>query len=386
MRHDMRFLSIQPKNVLSFGPDSSELALGPLNVLIGPNGSGKSNLIHVFSLLRAAATNLSDTLRDNGDASDWIWGHNDAIASVAATFAADGEDAHLKYELAFGELADGDLAMAGAVRSERLVVDGEVVLHRNTELGVAQLGTGDGNYYQEQDHYPVDQTALASDGFSDLDMHRTRQWFADLSIYRDWAIGRLAPARRAQKPSFGSAVLNDDAGNLGLVLNQLAQNHHEKARLLDALRQVYDDISDFRVVIEHDSVKIMLREGGVEIPAARLSDGTLRYLCLLAILCHPRPPAVICLEEPELGLHPDILPGLADLLKDASNRCQLIVTTHSDVLVDKLSDVPESVVVCEKHDGQTRMNRVDGEQLKEWLQEYTLGDLWTRGDIGGTRW
>ena len=377
----MRFLAIQPKNVLSFGPDSSELALGPLNVLIGPNGSGKSNLIHVFSLLRAAATNLSDALRDNGDASDWIWGHNDTIASVAATFAADGEDARFKYELAFGAQAK-----AAVVQRERLAVDGATVLVRDAEVVGTQLRAVDGKPYEES--CPVGQTALAAvdDGFWYPDAHRTREWFADLSIYRDWAIGRLAPARRPQKPSFGSAVLNNDAGNLGLVLNQLAQNHDEKARLLEALRQVYDDISDFRVVIEHDSVKIVLREGGVEIPAARLSDGTLRYLCLLAILCHPRPPAVVCLEEPELGLHPDILPGLADLLKDASNRCQLIVTTHSDALVDKLSDVPESVVVCEKHDGQTRMNRVDGEQLKEWLQEYTLGDLWTRGDIGGTRW
>ena len=377
----MRFLAIQPKNVLSFGPDSSELALGPLNVLIGPNGSGKSNLIHVFSLLRAAATNLSDALQDNGDASDWIWGHNDADALVAATFAADGADTRLKYELAFGEQAK-----AAAVQREQLAVDGETVLYRDTEHGIMQLCAVDGDRHEKR--CPVGQTALAAvdDGFWYPDVHRTRQWFADLSIYRDWAIGRLAPARRAQKPSFGSAVLNDDAGNLGLVLNQLAQNHDEKARLLDALREVYDDISDFRVVIEHDSVKIMLREGGVEIPAARLSDGTLRYLCLLAILCHPRPPAVVCLEEPELGLHPDILPGLADLLKDASNRCQLIVTTHSDALVDKLSDIPESVVTCEKHDGQTRMNRVDGEQLKEWLKEYTLGDLWMRGDIGGTRW
>lgn len=377
----MRFLAIQPKNVLSFGPNSSELALGPLNVLIGPNGSGKSNLIHVFSLLRAAATDLSNALEDNGDTSDWIWEHNDADAMVAATFAADGEDARFKYELVFGEQAK-----ATAVQRERLAVDGKAVLDRDTELGVMQLCGVDGNSHQER--CPVGQTALAAadDGFWFPDVHRTRQWFADLSIYRDWAIGRLAPARRAQKPSSGSAVLNDDAGNLGLVLNRLAQNHDEKARLLDALREVYDDISDFRVVIEHDFVKIMLREGGVEIPAARLSDGTLRYLCLLAILCHPRPPAVVCLEEPELGLHPDILPGLADLLKDASNRCQLIVTTHSDALVDKLSDVPESVVICEKHDGQTRMNRVDGEQLKEWLKEYTLGDLWMRGDIGGTRW
>ena len=377
----MRFLAIQPKNILSFGPDSSELALGPLNVLIGPNGSGKSNLIHLFSLLRAAATNLSHTLEDNGDASDWIWGHNDADAMVAATFAADGEDVRLKYELAFDEQAK-----ATVVQRERLVVDGKTVLYRDTKHGVMQLFAVDGNIYE--DRRPVGQTALAAadDGFRFPNMHRTRQWFADLSIYRDWAIGRLAPARRAQKPSSGSAVLNNDAGNLGLVLNQLAQSHDEKVRLLDSLRQVYDDISDFRVVIEHDFVKIMLREGGVEIPAARLSDGTLRYLCLLAILCHPRPPAVVCLEEPELGLHPDILPGLADLLKDASNRCQLIVTTHSDALVDKLSDVPESVVICEKHDGQTRMNRVDGEQLKEWLKEYTLGDLWMRGDIGGTRW
>ena len=375
----MRFLSIQPKNVLSFGPDSSELALGPLNVLIGPNGSGKSNLIHVFSLLRAAATDLSHALEDNGDTSDWIWEHNDADAMVVATFAADGEDARFKYELAFGEQAK-----ATVVQRERLAVDGAAVLVRDAEVGGTQFRAVDGKPYEQR--CLVGQTALAvvDDGFWYPDVHRTREWFADLSIYRDWAIGRLAPARRAQKPSSGSAVLNNDAGNLGLVLNRLAQSHDEKARLLDALRQVYDDISDFRVVIEHDSVKIMLREGGVEIPAARLSDGTLRYLCLLAILCHPRPPAVVCLEEPELGLHPDILPGLADLLKDASNRCQLIVTTHSDALVDKLS--PESVVICEKHDGQTRMNRLDGEPLKEWLKEYKLGELWMRGDIGGTRW
>ncbi len=100
----------------------------------------------------------------------------------------------------------------------------------------------------------------------------------------------------------------------------------------------------------------------------------------------PDPPPLICIEDPELGLHPDLLPKLADLLKDASQRTQLIVTTHSDILVSAMTDMPEVVVVCEKHDGRTVMKRLEREDLKEWLKRYRLGDLWTRGELGGTRW
>ena len=121
-------------------------------------------------------------------------------------------------------------------------------------------------------------------------------------------------------------------------------------------------------------------------PATRLSDGSLRYLCLLAVLCHPNPPPVICIEEPELGLHPDIIPEVAKLLIEASSRSQLFVTTHSDMLVDCLTEVTESVVVCEKYDGATKLQRLDPEELKPWLEEYRLGDMWTRGAIGGNRW
>jgi predicted ATPase len=112
----------------------------------------------------------------------------------------------------------------------------------------------------------------------------------------------------------------------------------------------------------------------------------LRYLCLLAVLCHPNPPPLICIEEPELGLHPDVLPTLATLLKEASTRTQLIVTTHSDVLVDSMSDQPEAVLVAEKSDTGTTLTRLDGKKLKPWLEKYRLGQLWTRGEIGGTRW
>ena len=379
----MRFLTIQPRNILSFGPDSPELILEPLNVLIGPNGSGKSNLIHVLALLQAAASDLAAAIEENGDAAHWIWRlgtGSSRFASVKTTFSL-GEAAHLEHNLMFGEQHREPFVVREALKSAK-----EQFLSRST-LGGAGFRGKDGSWAHIGDQ-PSNQSALSQvdQAFLYPEAHRTRRAFAELSIYRDWAIGRSAPARRPQKPNLGSAVLNDNAGNLGLVLNQLNQDHAAKTRLLDALRELYDNITDFRVNIEHDSVKIVLREGDVEVPAARLSDGTLRYLCLLAILCHPRPPSVVCLEEPELGLHPDILPGLADLLKDASLRCQLIVTTHSDVLIDRLSDTPESVVVCEKHDGQTQMQRLESGPLKQWLERYTLGELWTKGELGGTRW
>ena len=121
------------------------------------------------------------------------------------------------------------------------------------------------------------------------------------------------------------------------------------------------------------------------VPAGEVST-FISALCLLAILCDPDPPKLICIEEPELGLHPDILPKVADLLLKASERTQLIVTTHSDILVDAMTDCPEAVVVCAKEHGQTTMARLKADDLSEWLKKYRLGQLWTKGEIGGTRW
>ena len=92
------------------------------------------------------------------------------------------------------------------------------------------------------------------------------------------------------------------------------------------------------------------------------------------------------MEAPELGLHPDLLPTLSDLMLDASKRSQLVVTTHSDILVDTLIDQPESVVICEKHDGETEMRRLNKADLSKQLDDYGLGDLWTSGELGGNRW
>jgi predicted ATPase len=208
-----------------------------------------------------------------------------------------------------------------------------------------------------------------------------------IRIYREWSFGRNSIFRSAQPPDGPSDGLEEDFSNLGLFLNRLKTREPKAAQsILEGLSILYAGIRDFNVGIEGGSVRVFLREGDWVIPAERLSDGTLRYLCLLAILCDPNPPPLICIEEPELGLHPDVITQLADQLIAASKRTQLIITTHSDILVDALSEQPESVVVCEKQRGATILQRLSKESLDAWLQKYRLGDLWISGELGGTRW
>src|SRR5262249_47438300 len=118
----------------------------------------------------------------------------------------------------------------------------------------------------------------------------------------------------------------------------------------------------------------------------RLSDGTIRWLALLAILLDPAPRALVCIEEPELGLHPDMVHELAGLLIAASERMQLIVTTHSDLLIEHFTENPEAVLVCEKNYGESAIRRLDRTQLSSWLEDYSLSQLWRKGEIGGNRW
>src|SRR5262249_47620745 len=155
-----------------------------------------------------------------------------------------------------------------------------------------------------------------------------------------------------------------------LVLNTLRAQPAVKRELVKHVKTIYEDVEDVDVRVEGGTVQVFLQERDYIIPASRLSDGTLRWLALLAILLHPTPPPLVCIEEPELGLHPDLINTLAELLRDASQRMQLIVTTHSSQLVDAFTDNPEVVVVCEKEAGSTTLRRLGGEALAEWLADY----------------
>lgn len=409
---------IKLKNVLSFGPDAPELELKPLNVLIGPNGSGKSNLIETIGLLKAAPKELCKLIIDEGGVSDWIWGGKPTAPSVEVEAVVEIQDDQLlRYRLAFtgrhfkliDERLEDEHADSGRGRPHvYFESDG-------TEAALSYIkpveDTGRGEIPETGQPGETSSTSKEAGGAAGRSVSRLRPMnhqesilhqvrdplrypeltriakeFERIRLYREWFFGRHTPARIPQKADNPNDALLEDGRNLGLVLNRLMQNIEIRQRILSALRNLYEGLTDIHVNVEYGAVQVFLHEGNISVPATRLSDGTIRYLCLLVILCEPNPPPLICLEEPELGLHPDILPGLGDLLCEASERCQLIVTTHSDVLVDKLTDSPDSVVVCEKHEGQTRLQRLDKDELAGWLERYSLGDLWTRGGLGGNRW
>jgi len=212
--------------------------------------------------------------------------------------------------------------------------------------------------------------------------------YEQIRLYREWNLGRNTKARSPQSVDAPNDFLLEDASNLGLVLNMLEGKRSIYRNIEKRLREFYPSFDFIKLTVQGGTIQVFLYEQGFEnpIPATRLSDGTLRYLYLLAVLCHPTPPPLICIEEPELGLHPDMIPSIADLLIDASHRTQLIVTTHSDILIDALSETPEAVIVCEKEHGATQMRRLEREHLQLWLEEYSLGGLWRSGEIGGNRW
>ena len=383
---------IKLQNVLSFGPNAQELELKPLNVLIGPNGAGKSNFIEVIGLLQAAPWELTTPIGSGGGVSQWLWQGKPGAVSAHVEAILNNPNGPPALRHCFGFVEQGyQLQLIGERIETEEAYPGHSKPYIFFELkdGRAVLNYREGKQRQlRYEGLNPQQSILAQR--KDPDHYPELTWIGDkyqrIRMYREWSFGKRMPARWSQRSDLPNDFLMEDGQNLGLVLNRLMRDFAVKQKFLKALRNIYEGVSDCHVNIESGAVQVFLQEGSATIPAVRLSDGTLRYLCLLAILCDSTPPPLVCLEEPELGLHPDILPGVAELLLEASERCQLIVTTHSDVLVDKLTDTPESVVVCEKHDGQTQLKRLDKDELAHWLERYSLGELWTKGELGGNRW
>ena len=335
----MLIRSLKLTNLLSFGGDSEPIELGPLNVLIGPNGSGKSNLIEGMGLLRSTPRNLEASIAMGGGVREWLWkgsSEDRPTAGVEAVVDYPKGPTPLRYRFAF------------AANGHRFEITDERI--ENAEPGPGAEGVP--FYYGYENGRPTLNakgellTVRREDlnpGESILSQRKDPDRYPELtylgeallgiSIYRDWTFGRLSKSRLPQKADLPNHRLMEDVGNLGLVLNRIRREPAVKRRLLEELQKLYEGIEDFEVSIEGGTVQVFFQEGLVTVPAFRLSDGTLRYLCLLAILCHPSPLPLICIEEPELGLHPDVLPSLAGLLREASERTQLIVTTHSDILV-----------------------------------------------------
>ncbi len=384
------------KGFLSFGLESSPLALAPLNVLIGPNGAGKSNLVEAFAVLRAVPRDLPLPIRTGGGVKEWLWRGdpkaNEATLELTLSPGLIGQprvSPALRYRLAFGAQGDSFVVLDERLEnSETQPGQLKPYFYFGYENGRAMLNVqGERRELRREDIDPT-QSILSQrrDPHSYPEITALAAGLAKIRIYRNWSFGPDAKIRASCGADVRTDALSEDFDNLPARLAVLRRDREVKRRLLAHLSDLSPGFDDFEVVPEGGQLQLYVSEGSHSTPARRLSDGTLRFMSLLAILLDPAPPPVIVIEEPELGLHPDTLPVIRDLLIEASARTQLIVTTHSLTLVDSFTEHPEAILVCDKVNGATRIARLDPAQVAEWRQHESLGPLWLSGQLGGTRW
>ena len=392
--------TIRLDSILSYAPDTPEFPLEPLNVLIGPNASGKSNFLDALSLLAGAPQDLQEPIHRGGGVNSWLW--KGAVQSPTATIDVtltypillESQAMPIRYRLSFTDVLGRFYLVDEVVESEMPLGPYEsqpYIYYRYLEGRpvINMMETGTTRNLKREEVKP-DQSILSQrrDTFYYPELTSVGLLFQMMAFYRELNFAREAPSRLPQLTDLRQDVLVNDASNLSLVLSFLLNQPPIREQILERMRDFYSWFKDVTTTITGGTVQIFFHEKGLfhPIPSSRLSGGSLRFLCLLAVLLHPNPPPILCIEEPELGLHPDIIPAVAKLLVEASSRSQIFVTTHSDILIDALTEVPEAVIVCEKIDGATQLRRLDADELKPWLENYRLGELWTRGRFGGNRW
>lgn len=384
------------RGFLSFPPDSEPIELRSLNVLIGPNGSGKSNLIEAFELLRATPTDFAAAIRDGGGPAEWLWKGGKVPHSASIDGVINANVKPLRYRLEFTavqqrvEIVDEALEEVRPAPGKSDVFFYYRFQRGSPAINIRQLRDGPGDRPYIERHLRRDTLAFDQSVFSqrkDPDLYpevtRTAEQFSAIQTLREWSFGRYTLLRQPQRADLPNDHLLPDASNLALVLNQA--EHQDNREFNRSLKRLLPRFQRLSTLVQGGTVQFFLHEAGLAqpIPPTRLSDGTIHFLALLAVLLAPNPPPLLCIEEPELGLHPDAVELIAELLVDASERTQIVVTTHSDVLVSALSEHAELVLVCENLGNATVLGRLESDRLRFWLEKYRLGEIWRIGELGG---
>lgn len=340
------------------------LDLRPLNVMIGANGAGKSNFIALFELLNEMVKqNFQLFVQQHGGADAFLY------------FGQKNTD-KITLHLTFGQNVYRCVWVPTV--DDRLIFAEETCWFyhgRWTEEYKEDLGTG----HQESQ---LPSVAKESEKVPNYVFNSLKSW----KVYHFHDTSDTAQIRKMGDIN-DDLYLRRDAGNLAAFLYRLqktANAHYEAIR--DTVRMVAPFFDDFILrPLPENKTKIRLewREQGSDYPflAHYLSDGTLRFMCLAALLLQPRLPDAILIDEPELGLHPYAIAVLASLMRSAATRTQIIVSTQSVSLVNQFE--PEELLIVERKDQATVIERVDPERLFGWLDEYALGELWEKNVLGG---
>jgi predicted ATPase len=343
---------------------------GGLSVLIGPNGAGKSNLISFFRLLSwmtAAPGNLQFHISQQGGASAILHGGPGISREIEAGLVLSTEAGVNEYKFRLFHAAGDTMIFAEEqYRFSRSALPGKAKWvdleagHREARL----IDSAEGG----------DKTAATI-----LSLLRK------LVVYQFHNTSQTARVRNKWGIDDGR-FLKEDAANLAPFLYRLRTDEEPYyRRIVDNLRLILPFFADFELDPEHGSLLLRWREMGTDVvfTAAQAADGMLRAMALVALLLQPERdlPQVLILDEPELGLHPYAINVIAGLIRAAAVRVQVILATQSVSLIDRFS--PGEIVVVERQGPRSTFRRLSEGELDDWLEEYSLSELWEKNVIGG---
>ncbi len=371
------------------------LRFGTVRLLVGPNAAGKSNLIDALRLLAEAVRADMETAvtRRGGLKSVVFLGSDEPTFEIALEyFVPDPTARRSQSDMSYRVRVAERQGRPGVEREELLIK------RKRNERGAPKLwfrtqwGRGEALRDAASDRREAFETgdpgvlALKALGFLDAYPRiRALRTFIEGWQFLSVDLTRVREPRRDER----AAALSSDAANLANVLRTLRTSNGggRYHQILDDLQSMLRHVEEVSTRLEHGRVTLLMRERGFTDPleALALSDGTLRLLAILTALGTMPEHGLLCIEEPEHGLHPLLFGPLLDLVRE---RCpvggpkQVLVTTHSPDLVDAAE--PSEVLPVERDQkGATRLLELDQDRVRKWLEDFRLGELWRMRQLGG---
>jgi predicted ATPase len=329
-----------------------DLELRGVNVLVGANGAGKSNFVDLFRMVRTVSRGdrgLEVFVKEQGGADGFFYMGPKVTPEIEARF----EFGKNYYELDLKPTATG--------------------------LQIEHCGVGYVAPVTQIAYSETEQTLQAQKSVEAAVSKWMVYHFHDTSI--------LAGMRRAGSVR-DNMRLRDDASNSAAFLLKMHESDPGRYRLIrDTVRLMAPFFDDFLLrpekMGENELVRLEWRQKGSDFPfqAHQLSDGTIRFIALATALHQPDPPPTLVIDEPELGLHPFAIALLAEMVQTVGRETQVILTTQSPVLLDHFD--AEDIIVVRRESGASVFERLSNDDLKGWLEDYSMGDLWLKNVIQG---
>ena len=341
-----------------------KLELGPINILIGANGSGKSNFVEVFSFLNAIGRGRLQAYTAERSGADTMFHFGSKVTP------------EISLKISFKDEINGYEILLRSTDQDKFYVDNEFCWFwdkKYSEPFKYQINKG-------SDEAVISQPAKGIERWVQI---RLDSW----RVYHFHDTSKQSPIKQISDIN-DNQFLRPDGSNLPAYLLFLKEKQPSEYRLIrDITRRVAPFLDDFQLApSRRNENKIRLewihKFSDKYFDVSSLSDGTIRFICLATLLLQPvgERPSIILLDEPELGLHPYAISMLASMVKSASTETQIIISTQSPLLLDRFE--PEDILVTELEDGVTTLTRLQSSDLEEWLEDYSLGQLWEKNHFG----